>query len=80
MIDSVKMIVTLTEEKKQKQKTLVLNLLKVNKSTIRYSAKVIGTSISCMPAAIPGPLFYRYLGNDKVTSFRSSKGNFEDKL
>ena len=35
VIDSVKMIVTLTEEKKQKLKTLVLNLLRIDKPTIR---------------------------------------------
>ena len=77
MIDSVKMIVTLTEEKKQKLKTLLLNLLRINKPTIRYLAKVIGTIISCMPAAILGPLFYRYLENNKVTSLRLNKGNFD---
>ena len=52
VIDSVKMIVTLTEEKKEKLKTLLLNLRRINKPTIRYLAKVIGTIISCMPAAI----------------------------
>ena len=77
VIDSVKMIITLTEEKKQKLKTLVLNLLRINKPTIRYLAKVIGIIISCMLAAILGPLFYRYLENDKVTSFRLNKGNFD---
>ena len=77
VIDSVKMIITLTEEKKQKLKTLVLNLIRINKPTIRYLAKVIGTIISCMPAALLGPLFYRYLENNKVTSFRLNKGNFD---
>ena len=77
VIDSVKMIITLTEEKKQKLKTLVLNLLRINKPTIRYLAKVIVTIISCMPAAILGPFFYRYLENDKVTSLRLNKGNFD---
>ena len=66
MIDSVKIIVTLTKEKKSKLKTLVLGLLRINKPTIRYLAKVIGTIISWMPAAILGPLFYRYLENEKV--------------
>ena len=77
VIDSVKMIITLTEEKKQKLKTLFLNLIRINKPTIRYLAKVIGTIISCMPAALLGPLFYRYLENDKVTSLRLNKGNFD---
>ena len=69
------MIITFTEEKKQKLKTLVLNLLRIKKPTIRYLAKVIGTIIFCMPAAILGPLFCRYLENDKVTSLRLNKGN-----
>ena len=71
------MSVTLIEEKKQKLKPLVLNLLRINKSTIRYLAKVIGTNISCMSAAILAPLFYHYLENDKVTSLRLNKGNFD---
>ena len=73
VIDSVKMIVTLTEEKKQKLKTLVLNLLRVNEPTIKSLAKVIGNIVFFMPAAILGPLFYRYLENDRVTSFRLNK-------
>ena len=63
VINSVKIIVTLTQEKKQKLKTLVLNLYRINKPTIRYLAKVIGIIIFCMPAAILGPHFYRYLEN-----------------
>ena len=71
------MIVRLTKEKKQKLKTLVLNLFRINKPTIRYLAKLIATIISCMPAAILGPLFYRYLENDKVFSLRLNKENFD---
>ena len=55
---------------------MVLNLLRISKPTIRYLAKVIGTIISCIPGAILGPLFYRYLENDKVTSLRLNKENF----
>ena len=71
------MIVTLTEEKRQKLKTLALNFLRINKPTISYLAKVVGTIISCMPAAILRPLFCCYLENDKVTSFRLNIGNFD---
>ena len=39
--------------------------------------KGIGTIIFCLPTAILGPLFYRYLENDKVTSLRLSKGSFD---
>ena len=45
VINSVKMIVTLTQEKKHKLKTLILNLYRINKPTIRYLAKVIGIII-----------------------------------
>ena len=71
------MIVTLTEEKKQKLKALVWNLLRINKLTIRYLAKVIWSIISCMPATILRPRFYCYLENDKVSSLRLNKGNFD---
>ena len=67
VIDSVKMIVTLTEEKKQKLVlTLVLDLHRINKPTIRCLAKIIGTIISFMPVAILGLLLYRYLENGKL--------------
>ena len=40
-------------------------------------AKVIGTIISCMPAAILGLLPCRYLESDKVTSLRLNIGKFD---
>ena len=71
------MIVTLTEEKKQKLKALVLSLLRINIPTMKYLAKVIGTIISCIPAATLGPLFRCCLQNKKVTSVRSNNRNFD---
>ena len=71
------MIVTLTEEKKQKLKALVLSLLRINIPTMKYLAKVIGTIISCIPAATLGPLFHCYLQNEKVNSVRSNNRNFD---
>ena len=59
------MIATLTNEKNQKLKTFVLNVLTINKSIIRHLAKIIVL------------LFYCYLENDKVTSLRLNKGNFD---
>ena len=75
-IKSVQMIVTLIHEKKQKLKTFVSNLLRINKPTIRYLAKVIGTIISCISVAILGLFFYCYLENHKVTFLRLNNGNF----
>ena len=56
-VDSMKLIIILTEEKKQKLKTSVLNLLRIKKPTIRYLAKAIGTIIFGMVAAILGHFF-----------------------
>ena len=70
VMDSVKMIVTLTEEKKEKLKTLVLNLLRINKFTIRYLAKSHWDYHFVYASCNTWPLFYRYLANDKVTSLR----------
>ena len=39
--------------------------------------KVLRTTISCMPAGIIKLLFYLYLENEKVTSFRLNKGNYD---
>ena len=39
--------------------------------------KVIATIISCVSATILRPLFYPFLENDKVTSLRLNKGNFD---
>ena len=71
------MIATLTQEKKQKLKALVLNLLRTNQLIIGHLTKVIRTIISCLPTTILGPLFQRYLENDKPTSLRLNKGNFD---
>ena len=71
------MTVTLTQEKKQKLKILVLNVLRINKLTISCLTKITESIISCMSAAILGPLFHCYLGKGKVTSLRSNKGNFD---
>ena len=67
VIDLVKRIVLLTKER-SKTRNVSFNLLNIDKPTIRYLTKVIGTIISCVPAAIQGPFFYRYLENDKETS------------
>ena len=40
-------------------------------------ARVTETIISCMSAPILGPLFYRYLENEKVTFLRLNKGNVD---
>ena len=61
VIDSVKMIVTLIQEKKHKLKTLAFNLVRITWPIFRYLTKVFGSINSCMLAAILGPIYYCYL-------------------
>ena len=52
-------------------------MFRINNPNIRYLARVTETIISCMSAPILGPLFYRYLENEKVTFLRLNEGNVD---
>ena len=62
----MKMIATLTDDKKQKIKMLNSSNAKNSKTSIRFLAKVIETTISCMAAAKLGVTFYQGLECDKI--------------
>ena len=74
-IDSVKMIITLTENKRQNLKCLILQLLRIERPSIIFLAKVLGTTISYMPGSKLGLLFYWGLENDK-TVIANATANF----
>ena len=78
VIDSVKMTITLTEDKILKTLQL-LNFATCHASSIRIRdiARVIGYLVSSLPAVQYGALYYRYLEMDKVQALNLSKGNFE---
>ena len=77
VIDSVKITVTLTEDKILKILQL-LNFATCHASSfwIRDIARVIGYLVSSLPAVQYGALYYRYLEMDKVQALNLSKGNF----
>ena len=81
-INSVSMIVRLTEEKAQ---ALKLDCEKfVQKSykmlPIREVAQIVGKLISSFPGVLYGPLYYRSLEKDKTAALAKHKGNFDAKM
>ena len=77
VIDSVKMIVTLTKDKIHKIKELLtFTLHNASSLRIREIARLIGYLVSSLPAVKCGELYYRYLEMDKINALKYSKGNF----
>ena len=79
-LDSVKMIVSPTQQKVDK--TLrVCNKLKVMKHpTISEVAEGIGIIVSNFPGVQFGPLYYRSLERDKTNALIQSKGNYNARM
>ena len=76
-LDSIKMTITLTEEKIDKVKKACSRLKDTRKITIRTLAQVIGKLVSCFPAVQYGRLFYRDLERLKTKALKENKGNFD---
>ena len=79
-IDSRRMIIKLTSERVKKTIDIGNLLLKSKKIVIRELAAFIGTVVSSFPAVTYGPLFYRYLENDKTEALEINSGNFESEV
>ena len=76
VIDSVNMIVRLTEDKIFKIKGILQCTIHNSHSVkIRDIARIIGYMISSLPAVRYGALYYRYLEIDKITALKQSKGD-----
>ena len=79
IIDSIKMTITLTEERKEKFFDNCSSLLHSNKNiTVRELAQTTGT-LAAFTSVRPGQLFYRHLENSKVESLRKAYGDFDKK-
>ena len=78
VIDSIKMIVRLTEDKIRKTKEVLLNAIHNSHSVkIQDIARLIGYLISNFPGVKFGALYYRYLEMDKIKALKQSKGDFD---
>ena len=79
VIDSVKMTITLTEERKQSIYTLCQNILLNYQATIRELAQTIGMIMSSFRAVPYGQMYSRELEKCKVQSLARSGGKFDRK-
>ena len=77
--DTVKMSITLTEEKKQSIYRLCQNILSNYQVTIRDLAQTIGVIVSSFRAVPYGQMYYRELEKWKVQSLARPGGNFDRK-
>ena len=80
IIDSVKMTITLTEERKEKIYDNCSSLLQSNKNiTVRELAQTIRTLVAAFTSVSRVQRFYRHLENSKVESLRRAYGDFDKK-
>lgn len=80
LIDSIKMIVTLTPEKASELAKLCAETIRKREITIRVFVRIIGKMIAAEPAVQYAPFHYIVLKNEKERCLKSKKGNFDAKL
>lgn len=76
-IDSIKMIVYLTEARKLVLISECVKLRNKNIATIREVARVIGLIVASFSGVEYGPLFYRELEKEKANCLSNCSGNFD---
>lgn len=77
VLNSLLMIVSLTQDKAQKIKLMCQLLLTKNVCTIREFAEVIGSLVAASPGVEYASVFIKRLEHDKVENLRTSKGDFD---
>ncbi len=77
VIDSVTMLITLTQGRIEKIINSCQKICKSHTCTIRTFAQVIGQLVSTQPAFPHAPLFYRNLELSKTEALGRKKGNFD---
>ena len=79
-INSVDMIIKLTERKADILCEMCRNLISFKKPTIRTVAKVVGKMVSSFPGVRFGKLYYRQLDNEKTEALKNHRGNYDKKM
>ncbi len=77
VLNSILMMVFLTDEKANKIQNLCESALFQTHMTIRHLARIIGKIVSCFPAAEYGPLHYRGLERLKIAALRENFGDYD---
>ena len=70
----------LTDEKKNKKKTILTDCLGKCKVSPRELARILGNIVTSLHAVTYGSLHYRHLEKEKITGLQYHKGNFEGKI
>jgi len=55
-------------------------LLTGSSSNVRELAQFVGQVVSCFQGVKFGPLWYRYMENDKIKALKQNKGDYESKV
>ena len=71
---------SLTDEKKNKMKTILTDCLCKYKISIRKLARILKNIVASSPAVTYWPLHCRHLEREKITGLRYHKGNFDGKI
>ena len=69
----------LTDEKKNKIKTILTECLCKYKMSLREFPRILGNIVGSFPAVTYGLLHYRHLEREKITGLKQHKGIFEEK-
>ena len=77
ILDSKEMTVRLTPEKAGNVASFCKSLLEAQSCTIREIARTVGLMESSFPGVTYGPLHYRDLENDKITTLKAHKWDYE---
>ena len=77
---SKNMTLSLTDENKNKIKTILTDCLGKCKISLREWARILGNIVASFPAVTYGSLHYRHLEKEKITGLQYHKGNFEGKI
>ena len=80
VIPSKHMTLSLTDDKKYKIKTLLLNCLNSQQISIRELAGILKNIVASFPVVTFGHLHYRHLERDKIRGLKYHKGNFDGKI
>ena len=74
------MTLSLTDEKKNKIKTILTNCLGKCKISPRGLARILGNIVTSFHAVTYGSLHYRHLEREKITGLQYHKENLEGKI
>ena len=80
VISSKHMTLSLTDGKKNKIKTLLINCLHSLQVSIREPGRILWNIVASFSAVNFGPLNYRHLERYKIRGLKYHKGNFEGKI